>query len=143
MKHADARPCSDTSTEVPDDEEYLPEWGEWSEIEKGCGPKASWNGDVWNTVSGVISRSTMASPGKLTMIKNGKSVTIENEKNKFTIDDDDLVAFPTMPCTSAPNNIHRTKVPPEGLGGNSSIRWYQGQLEEPRLSQTPKPKNLC
>ena len=136
MKHADASPCSDASTDVPDDEEYLTEWNEWSEIEKGNGPKASWNGDVWNTMSGVISRSTMASPGKSTVIKNGKSVTIEREKNKFTIDDDDddddLVAFPTMPCTSAPNNIHRTKVPPEGLGGNSSTLWYQDQLEDSR-----------
>ena len=27
---ADASPCSDASTEVPDDEEYLTEWDEWS-----------------------------------------------------------------------------------------------------------------
>ena len=46
--------CSDASTDVPDDEEYLTEWDEWSEIEKGHGPKASWNGDVWSTMSGVF-----------------------------------------------------------------------------------------
>ena len=49
VRCADASPCSDVSTDVPDDEEYLTEWDEWSEIEKGYGPKASWNGDVWNT----------------------------------------------------------------------------------------------
>ena len=45
---ADASPCSDASTDVPDDEEYLTQWDEWSEIEKGYGPKASWSGEVWN-----------------------------------------------------------------------------------------------
>ena len=48
-RSADASPCSDASTDVPDDEEYLTEWDEWSEVEKGRGPKASWSGEVWNT----------------------------------------------------------------------------------------------
>ena len=45
-KNADASPCSDASTDVPDDEEYLTEWDEWSEIEKGYGPKASRSGEI-------------------------------------------------------------------------------------------------
>ena len=65
-------------------------------------------------MSGVISRSAAASPGESTMIKNGKC--IENVKNKIA-DDDDLLAFPTIPCTSTSNNIHRTKIPAEGMGG--------------------------
>ena len=40
-KGADTSPCSDASTDVPDDEEYLTEWDEWSETEKGFGPKVS------------------------------------------------------------------------------------------------------
>ena len=40
-------PCySDLSdTDVPDDDDFLTEWDEWSEIEKGKGPKATWNND--------------------------------------------------------------------------------------------------
>ena len=67
-------------------------------------------------MSGVISRFSAASPGESTMIKNGKCINIEDAKNKIT-DDDDLLAFPTMPCTSTSNNIHRTKIPAEGMGG--------------------------
>ena len=105
-RSADASPCSDASTDVPDDEEYLTEWDEWSEVEKGRGPKASWSGEVWNTLSGVISKSSTATPGESTMIKNGKCVSVKNMKDITTDDDDDIIAFPTMPCTSAPSNIH-------------------------------------
>ena len=40
-------PCnSDLSdTDVPDDDDFLMEWDEWSEIENGRGPKATWNND--------------------------------------------------------------------------------------------------
>ena len=93
-RSADVSPCSDASTDVPDDEEYLTEWDEWSEVEKGRGPKASWSGEVWNTLSGVISKSSTATPGESTMIKNGKYVNVKNMKDATTDDDDDLIAFP-------------------------------------------------
>ena len=76
------------------------------------------------------------------MIKNGKSVTIENEKNKFTNGDDDLVAFPTMPCTSAPNNIHRTKVPPEGLGGKLFNAMVSRPVGRAEIESNPKAKKI-
>ena len=142
-RSADASPCSDASTDVPDDEEYLTEWDEWSEVEKGRGPKASWSGEVWNTLSGVISKSSTATPGESTMIKNGKCVNVKNMKNTTTDDDDDLIAFPTMPCTSAPNNIHRTKVPPGGLGGSSSTPWFHDQSAEQRLNPILKQRKQC
>ena len=138
-RSADASPCSDASTDVPDDEEYLTEWDEWSEIEKGRGPKASWSGEVWNTMSGEISRFSMASPGESTTIKNGKCINVENMKNKAT-DDDDLLAFPTMPCTSAPNNIHRTKVPPEGLGGKLFNAMVSRPVGRADIESNPKAK---
>ena len=116
-RSADASPCSDASTDVPDDEEYLTEWDEWSEVEKGRGPKASWSGEVWNTLSGGISRFSLATPGESTMIKNGKCVNVKDMKNVATDDDDDeFIAFPTMPCTSASIQSHRTKIPPGSLG---------------------------
>ena len=92
-RNADASPCSDASTDVPDDEEYLTEWDEWSEVEKGRGPKASWSGEVWSTLSGEISRFSMATPGESTMIKNGKCVNVKNVKNIAT-DDDEYIPFP-------------------------------------------------
>ena len=113
-RNADASPCSDASTDVPDDEEYLTEWDEWSEVEKGRGPKASWSGEVWSTLSGEISRFSVATPGESTMIKNGKCVNVKDVKNIAT-DDDEYIAFPTMPCTSASNQSHRTKIPSGGL----------------------------
>ena len=136
---ADASPCSDASTDVPDDEEYLTEWDEWSEIEKGYGPKASWSGEVWNTMSGVILRSAAASPAKSTMIKNGKCINVENIKNKTT-DDDDLLAIPTMPCTSTSNNIHRTKIPAEGLGGKLFNAMVSRPVGRAEIDSNPKAK---
>ena len=142
-RSADASPCSDASTDVPDDEEYLTEWDEWSEVEKGRGPKASWSGEVWNTLSGVISKSSTATPGESTMIKNGKCVNVKNMKNTTIDDDDDFIAFPTMPCTSAPNNIHRTKIPPESLGESSSTPWFHDQSAEQKLNPILKQKKQC
>ena len=139
-RSADASPCSDASTDVPDDEEYLIEWDEWSEVEKGRGPKASWSGEVWNTLSGVISKSSTATPGESTMIKNGKCVNVKNMKNTTTDDDDDLIAFPTMPCTSASNNIHRTKVPSEGLGGKLFNAMVSRPVGRAEIESNPKAK---
>ena len=139
-RSADASPCSDASTDIPDDEEYLTEWDEWSEVEKGRGPKASWSGEVWNTLSGVISKSSTATPGESTMIKNGKCVNVKNMKGTTTDDDDDFIAFPTMPCTSAPNTIHRTKVPPEGMGGKLFNAMVSRPVGRAEIDSNPKAK---
>ena len=139
-RSADASPCSDASTDVPDDEEYLTEWDEWSEVEKGRGPKASWSGEVWNTLSGAISKSSTATPGESTMIKNGKCVNVKSMKNTTTDDDDDFIAFPTMPCTSAPSNIHRTKVPPGGLGGKLFNAMVSRPVGRAEIESNPKAK---
>ena len=140
-RNVDASPCSDASTDVPDDEEYLIEWDEWSEIEKGRGPKASWSGEVWNTLSGVISRSSTASPGESTMIKKGKCINVKDMKNVATDDDDDdLIAFPAMPCTSASNNVHRTKVPSEGLGNKLFNAMVSRPVGRAEIESNPKAK---
>ena len=54
----DDSPCSiaSASTTIPDDEEYLTEWDEWSEIENGKGIKASWKGNMWNINDGTTSK---------------------------------------------------------------------------------------
>ena len=139
-RNADASPCSDASTDVPDDEEYLTEWDEWSEVEKGRGPKASWSGEVWNTLSGGISRFSLATPGESTMIKNGKCVSVKDMKNIATDDDDEFIAFPTMPCTSASNQSHRTKVPPEGLGSKLFNAMVSRPVGRAEIESNPKAK---
>ena len=140
-RNVDASPCSDASTDVPDDEEYLTEWDEWSEVEKGHGPKASWSGEVWNTLSGGISRFSLATPGESTMIKNGKCVNVKDMKNIATDDDDDeFIAFPTMPCTSASNLGHRTKVPPEGLGSKLFNAMVSRPVGRAEIESNPKAK---
>ena len=139
-RNVDASPCSDASTDVPDDEEYLTEWDEWSEVEKGRGPKASWSGEVWNTLSGGISRFSLATPGESTMIKNGKCVNVKDMKNLATDDDDEFIAFPTMPCTPASNLGHRTKVPPEGLGSKLFNAMVSRPVGRAEIESNPKAK---
>ena len=139
-RNADASPCSDASTNVPDDEEYLLEWDERSEIEKGHGPKAFWSGEVWDTMSGMISRSSTTASGEPTMIKNGKCVNIKNQKNNTTDDDDNIIAFPTMPCTSATNHIHRAKIPQEGLGGKLFNAMVSRPVGRAEIDSNPKAK---
>ena len=138
-RNADASPCSDASTDVPDDEEYLTEWDEWSEVEKGRGPKASWSGEVWSTLSGEISRFSMATPGESTMIKNGKCVNVKNVKNIAT-DDDEYIPFPTMPCTSASNQSHRTKIPSGGLGSKLFNAMVSRPVGRAEIESNPKAK---
>ena len=138
-RNADASPCSDASTDVPDDEEYLTEWDEWSEVEKGRGPKASWSGEVWNTLSGGISRFSLATPGESTMIKNGKCVNVKDMKNVAT-DDDEFIAFPTMPCTSASIQSHRTKIPPGGLGSKLFNAMVSRPVGRAEIESNPKAK---
>ena len=139
-RSADASPCSDIPTDVPDDEEYLLEWDEWSEIEKGHGPKASWSGEVWSTMSGMISRYSTTTSGESTMIKNGKCVNVKNQKNNTIDDDDNIIAFPTMPCTSATNHIHRAKIPPEGLGGKLFNAMVSRPVGRAEVDSNPKAK---
>ena len=139
-RSADASPCSDISTDVPDDEEYLLEWDEWSEIEKGHGPKAFWSGDVWDTTSGMISRSSPATPSGSTIIRNGKCVNVKNQKINTTDDDDGIIEFPTMPCTSATNNVHRAKLPQGGLGGKLFNAMVSRPVGRAEIDSNPKAK---
>ena len=90
-------------------------------------------------MSDVISRSAAASPGESTMIKNGKCINVENMKNKTT-DDDDLLAFPTMPCTSTSNNVHRAKIPAEGLGGKLFNAMVSRPVGRAEIGSSPKAK---
>ena len=82
----------------------------------------------------------MASPGESTMIKNGKCINVKDLKNVTTDDDDGFIAFPTMPCTSASNHIHRTKVPPEGLGSKLFNAMVSRPVGRAEIESNPKAK---
>eukprot|EP00435_Cladocopium_sp_Y103_P022216 s1948_g5.t1 len=144
-RHADASPCSDASIDVPDDVEYLTEWDEWSEIENGRGPKASWGGEYWDTMSGMISKLSSAPPGMRTIIKNGKRVKVDHRKDPKLEEEDNWISFPTMPCTVT--DEHDKLIAQRSLmkawGARSSMLWSLDQLEELRLGPIPKPKNPC
>jgi hypothetical protein len=125
-----ASPCSDDSTDVPDDEEYLVEWDKWSEVEQGHGPKASWEGKFWDTKSGVFVPGGSASPsiqGKST--GGGKY----NPKKRASHDEDTDCIFevPTMPCMIFDNN-HRVKIPDSQHAGklfNATVSRPVGRAE--------------
>ena len=143
-RSADASPCSDVSTDVPDDEEYLLEWDEWSEIEKGHGPKAFWSGDVWDTMSGMISRSSPATPSDSTVIRNGKCVNVKNQKINTTLMmmttslHFQLCLVPQQPTMSIEQSCLK-----EVWGENCSTLWYHDLLAEQKSTRTPRPRKPC
>ena len=144
------------STTVPDDEEYLTEWDEWSEIELGKGAKASWKGNAWNMKDGSFST---------TKIINGRSVPVGVAKggvkreygevvwtssvdgsvdecvDKFDSSDDSLLEFPTMPCTPCETSQHREHIEPSSF---SSARLFNAMVSRPvgraEIESSPKAK---
>eukprot|EP00435_Cladocopium_sp_Y103_P037876 s1657_g10.t1 len=139
-RHADASPCSDVSTDVPDDEEYLTEWDGWSEIENSRGPKATWSGEYWDTMSGMISKCYSATPVQQTIIKNGKCVTVNRKMDKDLENEENWISFPTMPCTVNSGHEHRQKIVPEGLRGKMFNAMVSRPVGRAEIESNPKAK---
>ena len=93
-----------SDTDVPDDEDFLVDWEEKSEIENGFGPKATWTKDKgYDFESG---RVVVAAP------------RIPHPKD--TTHSDDLGgnhSFPCLPCVSQ-DNTHREKIEDQHNGIN-------------------------
>ena len=100
-------PCySDLSdTDVPDDDDFLMEWDEWSEIEKGRGPKATWNNDkVYDFNQGkVVAAATLHNTNEVPQDARGLG--------------DVFLPFPCMPCINHCDD-HREKIASNGDGIN-------------------------
>ena len=100
-------PCnSDLSdTDVPDDDDFLMEWDEWSEIENGRGPKATWNSDkVYDFNQGkVVAAATLHNTDEVPQDARGLS--------------DVFHPFPCMPCINHCDD-HREKIVSNGDGIN-------------------------
>ena len=80
-------PVTDLSdTDVPDDDDFIVEWDEWSEVEKGRGPKATWhNNHVYDFSQGkVVATATLHDTGPI--------------DHKSCDQVGDVHLFPCMPC---------------------------------------------
>ena len=73
------------------------------------------------------------------MIKNGKCVNVKDVKNIAT-DDDEYIAFPTMPCTSASNQSRRTKIPHGGLGSKLFNAMVSRPVGRAEIESNPRAK---
>ena len=100
-------PCnSDLSdTDVPDDDDFLMDWDEWSEIENGRGTKATWNNDkVYDFNQGkVVAAATLHNTNDVPQDARGLS--------------DVFRPFPCMPCINHCDD-HREKIASNGDGIN-------------------------
>ena len=88
---------SSSDTDVPDDDGFLMEWDEWSEVEKGRGPKATWNNDhVYDFNQGkVVATATLHDAGL------NVHESCDQGRN--------IHSFPCMPCIQQYDH-HRDKI---------------------------------
>ena len=88
---------SSSDTDVPDDDDFLIEWDEWSEVEKGRGPKATWHNDhVYDFNQGkVVATATLHDAGPNVHEPCGQGKNIHS--------------FPCMPCIQQSEH-HRDKI---------------------------------
>ena len=86
-----------SDTDVPGDEDFLMEWDEWSEIENGKGPKATWNnGKMYDFNQGkVVAAATLHNTEPVLQDAHGLS--------------GDFHSFPCMPCVNHCDD-HREKI---------------------------------
>ena len=88
---------SSSDTDVPDDDDFLIEWDEWSEVEKGRGPKATWHNDhVYDFNQGkVVATATLhdAGPNVHESCDQGRNI----------------YSCPCMPCIQQSDH-HRDKI---------------------------------
>ena len=94
-----------SDTDVPDDDDFLMEWDEWSEVEKGNGPKATWNNDkVYDFNQGkVVAAATSHDTNDVPQDARGLS--------------DVFLPFPCMPCINHCGD-HREKLTSNDNGIN-------------------------
>ena len=88
---------SSSDTDVPADDDFLIEWDEWSEVEKGHGPKATWHNEhMYDFNQGkVVATATLHDAGP----------NVHNPCNEGT----SFHSFPCMPCIHQ-HEQHREKI---------------------------------
>eukprot|EP00435_Cladocopium_sp_Y103_P031652 s4552_g8.t1 len=87
-----------SDTDVPDDDDFLMEWDEWSEVEKGFGPKARWSNEKsYDFTNGKVVASAPKS------FAPGDTINDPDKQNVFH-------PFPCMPCVHQCDRPHREKL---------------------------------
>ena len=88
---------SSSDTDVPADDDFLIDWDEWSEVESGRGPKATWHGDhMYDFSQGkVVATATLHDAGP----------NVHEPSNQST----NFHSFPCMPCIHQ-HDHHRDKI---------------------------------
>ena len=88
---------SSSDTDVPADDDFLIDWDEWSEVESGRGPKATWHNDhMYDFSQGkVVATATLHDAGP----------NVHEPSNQST----NFHSFPCMPCIHQ-HDHHRDKI---------------------------------
>ena len=88
---------SSSDTDVPADDDFLIDWDEWSEVESGRGPKATWHGEhMYDFSQGkVVATATLHDTGP----------NVHEPSNQST----NFHSFPCMPCIHQ-HDHHRDKI---------------------------------
>ena len=88
--------ASTLSTELPSDDDYLVEWEEWTSVENGFGPRATWDPlNIIDVNSGEILNDMAV------------AYAMPTESNRCTHEDftknlkDHHLSFPSMPCINS------------------------------------------
>ena len=88
---------SSSDTDVPADDDFIIEWDEWSEVESGRGPKATWNNEhMYDFSQGKVVATA-------TLHDTGPNVHEPSSQNA------NLHSFPCMPCIHQYDH-HRDKI---------------------------------
>ena len=88
---------SSSDTDVPADDDFLIDWDEWSEVESGRGPKATWHNEhMYDFSQGkVVATATLHDAGP----------NVHEPSNQST----NFQSFPCMPCIHQ-HDHHRNKI---------------------------------
>ena len=88
---------SSSDTDVPADDDFLIDWDEWSEVESGRGPKATWHNEhMYDFSQGkVVATATLHDAGS----------NVHEPSNQST----NFHSFPCMPCIHQ-HDHHRDKI---------------------------------
>ena len=88
---------SSSDTDVPADDDFLIDWDEWSEVESGRGPKATWhNKHMYDFSQGkVVATATLHDTGPNVLEPSNQNTNFHS--------------FPCMPCIHQ-HDHHRDKI---------------------------------
>ena len=109
---------SSSDTDVPADDDFLIDWDEWSEVENGRGPKATWHNEhMYDFSQGkVVATATLHDAGP----------NVHEPSNQST----NFQSFPCMPCIHQ-HDHHRDKIITNNDGGININKMFNTAVARP------------